>query len=63
MRDFRRIFSKPAKPKEETDTTTATAAAIIAAAARRDAGGLPVVDPTGIAAQIIAAGKKRRGEK
>jgi hypothetical protein len=49
-------------PREAADSVTAAAQAIVAAAARARSGGVPVAPPTGIAAQIIEAGRKRRGE-
>jgi hypothetical protein len=64
---FAHLIAAPPDPDRDTAPVTATrsmskaAAAILAAAERaRSPTGAP--DATGVAAQIIAAGKRRRGE-
>ena len=49
----------PGRPKPPPRGVLATADAILAAARKRDE---PPAEPTGLAAKIIAAGRKRRGE-
>lgn len=63
-KDVFRFIAGGTKPASGhiAERTVATADAILRASKTRDSGGKPLPPPTGEAAQILAAGRKRRGE-